>query len=65
MARPAKPWFWKERNGWYITLNGKRIQLAQGKQNRKLPTDRFHELMIEVRTNRLIPGRQERPHRVQ
>ena len=30
MARPAKPWFWKERDGWYITLNGKRIRAGQG-----------------------------------
>jgi integrase/recombinase XerD len=51
MARPAKPWFWKERDGWYITLNGRRIRLAQGKQNKKLATDRFHELMVEIRSN--------------
>ncbi len=37
MARPAKPWFWKERDGWFISLNGKRIPLAKGKaQDRAL-----------------------------
>ena len=41
MARPAKPWFWKERDDWFISLNGKRIPLAKGKaQDRALSPER-------------------------
>jgi integrase/recombinase XerD len=51
MARTPRPWFWKERDGWFISLNGKRIPLAKGKANKKLAEARFHELMLELRAN--------------
>jgi integrase len=51
MARTARPWYWKERAAWYVTLNGKRIRLAQGKANKKLADTKSHELMLEVASN--------------
>ena len=51
MARSAHPWFWKERSAWYVTLNGKRRRLAQGKANKKLAATKFHELMLELGAN--------------
>jgi hypothetical protein len=46
MARSARPWFWKARDAWYVTLGGHRRQLARGKANKKLADARFHELML-------------------
>jgi integrase len=51
MARTPRPWFWKGRGGWYVTLNGRRIRLADGKSNRRLAEDKSHELMVEARAN--------------
>ena len=34
MARPSKPWYWKARDAWCVTLRGKRHVLAKGKSNR-------------------------------
>ena len=42
MARTPKPWFWKARNGWYVTIDGQRIFLSENKTEAKT---RFHELM--------------------
>jgi hypothetical protein len=51
MARTARPWYWKERAAWYVTLNGKRLRLARGKANKKLAQSRFHELMLDLGAN--------------
>lgn len=51
MARSARPWFWKKRDAWYVTLNGKRVRLAQGRANKASAETKFHELMLEVRAN--------------
>jgi integrase len=48
MARPARPWYWKDRGAWYVTLNGRRLRLARGKANKKLAEAKFHELMLEL-----------------
>ena len=51
MARRAKPWFWKARNRWYVTLGGTRHNLGPDKNR---AWDRFHELMrqpAEARVN--------------
>ena len=42
MARTPKPWFWKARKGWYVTIDGQRIFLSENKTEAKT---RFHELM--------------------
>jgi hypothetical protein len=51
MARTPRPWFWKGRGGWYVTLNGRRVRLADGKPNGRLAEDKSHELMVEARPN--------------
>lgn len=35
MARPAKPWYRKSNDAWYVTHHGKQIRLAKGKASRK------------------------------
>jgi integrase len=42
MARTPKPWFWKARNGWYVTIDGIRHFLSDTKAE---ASARFHELM--------------------
>jgi hypothetical protein len=50
MARPNKIWFRNDTGWWMITLGGKKIRLAQGKENRKLAEQKFHELKaVEAR----------------
>jgi integrase len=48
MPRPAKPWYRAQKNGWYITLNGRIVSLGvQGKANRKEALAAWHRLVIE------------------
>lgn len=44
MARTPKPWFWKARGGWYVTIAGTRHFLAKTKSD---ATSRFHVLMSQ------------------
>lgn len=44
MARPPKPWFWKARQGWYVTIDGIRHFLADDKE---AALTRFHQLMAD------------------
>ncbi|HEY1922981.1 MAG TPA: hypothetical protein VGG44_09565, partial [Tepidisphaeraceae bacterium] len=44
MARPNKIWFRKDADWWMVPLGGKKIRLAEGKKNRKLAEQKFHEL---------------------
>ena len=44
MARRAKPWFWKERQEWFVTVAGVRQRLGADKT---AAWKRFHELMRE------------------
>jgi site-specific recombinase XerD len=44
MARPPKPWFWKARKAWYVTIDGTRHFLAEDKE---AALTRFHQLMAE------------------
>ncbi len=44
MARAPKPWFWKARKAWYVTIDGTRHFLALEKA---AATKRFHQLMAE------------------
>lgn len=44
MARPAKPWYWKARDAWYVTIQGKRVPLCKGKANKNEAYRRFLEL---------------------
>lgn len=49
MGRPSKIWFRKSTGWWMVNLGGKQKPLAQGRENRKLAEQTFHELAI-VRT---------------
>lgn len=42
MPRTPKPWFWKERQAWYVTIAGTRHRLGE---DRQIAHQRFHELM--------------------
>lgn len=44
MSRPSKPWYWKDRDAWYVNRSGKRILLCKGKANRKVAYRKFLEL---------------------
>jgi site-specific recombinase XerD len=47
MSRPNKIWFRKDIGCWMVTLGGKRIRLADGRENKKLAQQKFHELAAE------------------
>ena len=48
MSRPNKIWFRKDVGWWMVTVAGKRIRLAQGRANRNLAQQKFHELAVGV-----------------
>ena len=52
MARRPKPWFWKARDGWYVTIGGTRHPLGQDKEE---AYDRFYALMRQPQ-QRKVPG---------
>lgn len=43
MPRDPKPWFRKDRNAWFVTINGRRFNLGN---DREAAHVRFHELML-------------------
>jgi integrase len=49
MSRPNKVWFRKDVGWWMVTLGGKKIRLAEGRQNKKIAEQKYHELAA-VRT---------------
>ena len=46
MARPNRIWFRKDIGWWMITLGGKKVRLTQGRENKKLAEQKFHELAV-------------------
>jgi hypothetical protein len=46
MARRPKQWFRKTTGWWMVTLAGRQRKLAEGRDNRKLAEQKFHELML-------------------
>jgi len=44
MARRPKPWYWKERKSWYVTILGTRHNLGEEK---KAAFDEYHDLMAK------------------
>lgn len=46
MARPPKPWYWKARKAWFVTIDGTRHFLSEDKD---AALTRFHELMADPR----------------
>ena len=45
MARPHKIWFRMQTGWWMVKIAGKQTKLAEGKKNKKVAQDKFHELM--------------------
>jgi hypothetical protein len=43
MPRDPKPWFRKDRDAWFVTINGRRFNLGS---DRDAAHTRFHELML-------------------
>src|SRR5262245_32761587 len=43
MPRDPKPWFRKDRDAWFVTINGRRFNLGP---DRDTAHKRFHELML-------------------
>jgi hypothetical protein len=41
MGRASKPWYRKDRDAWYVNVQGKRIKLVDGKSNRNEVYRRF------------------------
>lgn len=52
MARQPKPWYWKARKAWFVTIDGRRHNLGREK---KAAHTRFHELMREP-VKRTVPS---------
>ncbi len=50
MARRARPWFWKARRCWYVTLDGVRHNLGPDKE---WAWDQFHALMRKPSAQRV------------
>jgi len=47
MARKSEgPWYWKERDAWYVKHRGRRVRLAKGKANKAEALKAFHRLML-------------------
>ena len=50
MARRPEPWWWKERQAWFVTIDGARHSLGPDEDDAR---QRFHELMAEPRKRRV------------
>jgi integrase len=51
MARSAKPWFYAQKNTWYVRVEGRKVSLGvHGKENRQDARAAWHRLMHEGRT---------------
>ncbi len=44
MARPSKPWYWKQKEIWCVTIDGKRIRLSEDKDE---AIRKFHAIKAE------------------
>src|SRR5947209_1368793 len=47
MRKPAKPWYRRFNDTWYICLNGDQIPLAKGKENKADAERAFFRIMAE------------------
>jgi integrase len=55
--RPPKPWYWAARDGWYVTIGGKRHRLAEGREGRAEAEREFHRLMLTAGKVETDPSR--------
>jgi integrase len=52
MARkPEGPWYREERDQWCVKIGGRRIKLAEGRENKREAEAKFHALMLERAVN--------------
>ncbi len=51
MARQAHPWFRRTDGWWYVTVNGKQLKLARGRENKAVAEKNWHELMLVRASN--------------
>jgi integrase len=57
VGRPPKPWYWAARDGWYVTIGGKRHRLAEGREGRAEAEREFHRLMLTAGRVETDPSR--------
>ena len=48
MATQAQPWFRNGTGWWMLTIGGLQHKLVEGKENRKLAWEKYHQLMLSV-----------------
>lgn len=46
MSRPNRIWFRKDVGWWMVTIGGRKVRLAQGRQHKRAAEQKFHELML-------------------
>ena len=45
MKNSTEPWYWVEKDAWYVVVHGRRVRLAKGKANKAEARRRWHEVM--------------------
>src|SRR5262249_13757457 len=55
MGRTPKPWYRRGRDAWFVTLDGRQIRLAEGKDGKKAAAEEFHRLMADREAARARP----------
>lgn len=53
MPRPSQPWFWKQRQAWFVTINGERVPLGE---DREEAFRRFHARMAAPKAVPIQPA---------
>lgn len=51
MAREAKPWFYRQTGWWMAYIGGRKVRLAEGRDNRRAAKQRLTELLAEAARN--------------
>jgi hypothetical protein len=51
MARRTHPWFRRSDGLRYVTVKGKQVKLARGRENKEVATRNWHELMLVRASN--------------
>lgn len=46
MSRPNRIWYRKDVGWWMVTIGGRKVRLAQGRQHKRAAEQKFHELML-------------------
>ncbi len=54
MSRTPSPWYRKDRDAWYVTLEGQRHKLAEGKESKTRAMAAFGELLAEQKRPKTV-----------